>query len=365
MSEAPPAHTEAAPLMQRYASRYSSINRTSMATMAGGDGSVDDDMNMNMNMNISDSEKQMIKQLGEIWVMCEAMRQMQRLSWMHYYYRHVRFNIVPLTMITMASGIMAFLASADLVPGKIKNYLSLSVGILSIFSAAIQSANQEARYDSKAEMHKNAAIGLEKITDSINFIQVDPNSLKDLKNTISGGAIVSGGGGETSLPFGVQQSEHEHNIDEAKTNGVGVGVGVGAGVLPPPPPMKIPNSNDSTNANSLEHSCSTFLQVYQQILDSCQSPIPVKISQTFKMAEFRLEMTLRKEDKEVIKKEYGYLGKQIIHKCLYNEVFCRITDYPGFPWISPSPDKVVTESMKKVENYFQERQVTFERKEEV
>ena len=34
--------------------------------------------------------------------------------------------------------------------------------------------NQEARYDSNAEMHKNAALGLKQISDHIEFIQIDP-----------------------------------------------------------------------------------------------------------------------------------------------------------------------------------------------
>eukprot|EP00551_Chaetoceros_affinis_P011283 CAMPEP_0203674048 /NCGR_PEP_ID=MMETSP0090-20130426/14649_1 /ASSEMBLY_ACC=CAM_ASM_001088 /TAXON_ID=426623 /ORGANISM="Chaetoceros affinis, Strain CCMP159" /LENGTH=233 /DNA_ID=CAMNT_0050539817 /DNA_START=338 /DNA_END=1039 /DNA_ORIENTATION=- len=226
----------------------------------------------------------------------------------------------------MASGIIAFLASSDVVPQADKQYLSLSVGILAIISTAIQTFNQESKYDSKAEMHKNAALGLKKITDNIDFILVSPSMKKHISTE--------------NVHVTPQQSQfgQENNTDSP-----------------------IPQTLES---NEIDNTCTTIIQLYTQVLESCQSQIPLKISQTFHMAKSRLEMTLTKQDKAAILKEYGHFGKQTIHRCLYNEVFCGITNYPGFPFICPQPDKIVKVSMKEVEKCFQRRQVKFFRMDE-
>lgn len=112
---------------------------------------------------LSDDEERRKQIMDEVWLMCEEQRQMHRLAFMYMNYRHFRYHIFPLSIITMISGILAFLSTADMIPSSMKEYLSLSVGILSILSGSIQSINQEARYESKAEMHKNASLGMKKV----------------------------------------------------------------------------------------------------------------------------------------------------------------------------------------------------------
>ena len=277
------------------------------------------------------------KQIMEVYVMCECQRQMHRLSFMYYNTRQFRYNVYPLTVITMLSGVLAFLSTADIIPSDLKDYLSLSVGIPSILSASVQSINQEARYDSKAEMHKNASLGMKRICDQIEFIQVDPQ-LKiyvDVLNQTDG----ENGGGDLSTVLEQPEYFDQNIIDENYNNN---------------------DDDDEKHA----HSHATFRQIYQQCLDSCQSQIPVAISQAFKMAESRLALSLTPQDRAIIKKEFGYMGKQYIHSCLFNEVFCAITDTYFFPMRTPRPQDVVDVAMANVQKCFQHRQITFQRNRE-
>jgi hypothetical protein len=313
-------------------SSYGGIDTSGQAVTVGRGFSHGNRSILSAGFPLSDDQKEKMKQMREIWVMCECQRQMHRLAHMYYAHRQWHFNVLPLTVLTMLSGVMAFLSTADMIPNEFKEYLALSVGILSIFSASFQSMNQEARYDSKAEMHKNAALGMKRITDNIEFIQVDPNlsasvdALKQPKKT-----------GESS--------EFESVPGVAKT-----------------PDEE--ESDDEDDENHHANLCQTFQEVYQQCLDSCQSQIPVQISQAFKMAEARLSMSLTREDKVTINENYGQKGKQIIYRCLYNEVFCAIADYRKFPKSVPRPETVVEKSMVLVEKCFQKKQINFFRKTE-
>ena len=290
----------------------------------------------------SSGDDERLKQIREVWVMCEAQRQMHRLAFMYYSYRQFRYHALPLTIITMMSGIMAFLSTADMIPNFWQEYLALSVGVLSILSASVQSMSQDARFDSKAEMHKNAALGMKRIADQIEFLQVDPAvNMSTLK----------------LFP-----------VEDVPANPQAVPeVGTDADADPTPalsPAADMPelnvneiSDNDNDNANA----CATFKEVYQQCLDSCTSQFPVRISQSFKMAESRLTMSLTKADKKVIKDEYGSLGKQIIFRCLYNEVFVTISEHYLFPFRCLSPEVAVEAAMKKVEKCFQKKQINFVR----
>lgn len=358
----------------------------SSARMRSSHKSLSFSVNRNSLRNLSNSSSKVLtedeerkKQIMEVWVMCEEQRQMHRLAFMYYNYRQYRYHVFPLTVITMFSGIMAFLTTADMIPSSWKQYLSLSVGILSVLSASVQSVNQEARYDSKAEMHKNAgksgktaerilmqptfhytftlileislfpttALGMKRISDQIQFIQVDP-SLKLTLSTVSKDQTENGNDLNGKEP---SNNSHNDNTNNSKHED---------GMTQ----VQLDETQMNEDNEKTAHTSATFKQVYQQCLDSCQSQIPVEISQAFKMAESRLALSLTAEDKATIHKEFGYLGKQIIHSCLFNEVFCATTDTYFFPWKTPRPNDVVEIAMENVSKCFQTRQITFQRAKE-
>ena len=168
--------------------------------------------------------------LTEMWLKCEAQRQMHRLA--HQHFDHLEFWVhsFPLISFTAASGIMAFLSSADAVKAYQKEFLFLTVGILSIVSVAWQQIGKICNYGTRAEMHKNASLGMKKITDNITFNQIDPDAgppkikfssgpaKEKLLNKLSRGeedtevnssAVNSGGS-----PPEISQDEFKNQLDE-------------------------------------------------------------------------------------------------------------------------------------------------------
>lgn len=109
------------------------------------------------------------------------------------------------------------------------------------------------------------------------------------------------------------------------------------------------------------NSVAMFKEVYQQCLESCQSQIPVEIAQAFQMAASRLAVSLTAEDRATIKREFGSYGKNTIHTCLINEIFCAITDSYLFPLRIPRPESIVDVAMNNVEKAFQKEQISFQR----
>ena len=121
----------------------------------------------------SEREKERKKRsIMEIWVMCESHYQMHRLSNLYFADKHYRKYVYPLSSITMLSGIMAFTNSTSILNDRNKEYLSLAVGFTAVLSSFIQNLGQEAKDDTKAEMHKSATLGMKKIADQLEFEQM-------------------------------------------------------------------------------------------------------------------------------------------------------------------------------------------------
>ena len=281
--------------------------------------------------------------------MCEAQYQMHRLSTVYFAYRHKRYYVLPLSILTMASGIMAFVATSSSVNDTIKQYLSLAVGCGAILSTFIQKVGQEAKYEPRSEMHKNASLGMKKITEQLEFYQLEVSYENDCKEDF----------GTNQEPMVTMKKQPQPNNDGDNEND------------PQEDDGKNPNNEmnskkeleeeetlllESEHIQKHEKNSAMFEEMYQQCLESCQSEIPIRIAQAFKMADTRLAVSLTKEDKITIRKEYGYLGKLIVHRCLYNEVFCSISDHEMFPRDIPKPEGVVLKVMKEVESIFQGKQ---------
>jgi hypothetical protein len=85
-----------------------------------------------------DKDSQKINCLFDIWIKCESEHQMHRLAQEYYQFRENLFHFLPVTALTMASGILAFMATSENFDSQTENF-TLWVGILSIVSAAFQS----------------------------------------------------------------------------------------------------------------------------------------------------------------------------------------------------------------------------------
>ena len=112
--------------------------------------------------------------LLNLFITCECQHQMHRLAQEYYAHRDTWLHFLPLTVLTLVSGTLAFLGSSDLIPVVTKEFLSLAVGICSIVSVAIQSCAKHSKYAARSEMHRAAALGMKKLADNATFNQLDP-----------------------------------------------------------------------------------------------------------------------------------------------------------------------------------------------
>lgn len=168
---------------------------------------------------------------------------------------------------------------------------------------------------------------MKKILDQIEFLQVDPNmNVQKLKLTPLNGD-------------GSKQRDIKENGEKKSTD-----------------------YHSKLHVAKHTNICEMFQHLYQQVMDSCNSQIPDPIAQAFLMAPSRLQMKLTHDERENIKKEYQYLGKQIICRSFYLELFNAILRHYLFPFKCPNPDKAVKDSMDKVVRQFRgEDMLMFER----
>ena len=192
--------------------------------------------------------------MREIWFICEAKQQMHILSSVYFSYWYTTYHVLILALLIILSGIVYLLDNTNTIPDTAKQYLSISVGILSMISSFVQSLNQQYKYDSGAEIHKNASLGMKKITDQIGFLQVNPT-----RDDVSKVQLTSGNG-----PYNNKEDKNKNS--EGKETAAPINTG-----------------KDNIDIDS--ETFVLFTQVYHHCLESCQYQIPVKVSQAFNMVE--------------------------------------------------------------------------------
>ena len=238
------------------------------------------------------------ERLLQIWILCEAQYQQHRLAHEYYAYRSFYFNFLPLGFVTTATGIISFLSTSGVMSPDAKEWLCLTVGILSITSVALQSAAQESKYRSRSEIHLNASLGMKKLKEEIDFHLVDPNIEVD-----------------PDLNYGDDSStQTEQKIKK--------------GVV------------------------ETYRQIFIQVLDSCKSQVPIKVSQAFLLVESRLSMSLSTVERDILEKTHGYMIDETIAGNWYTELFAEISNSFMWPLMVPEPEKVLMASLDQVVTNF-------------
>jgi len=178
------------------------------------------------NTKTSKATKRLLSQYN----LCESQRQMHRLSYDHLRFLDFWTNTFILTIITMVSGLMAFIASSNLDLSINKEVLSAIVGSFSVLSVAIQKFAKIANFGSRADMHGQVAIGMKRLCDEIE------SDITENPNEVAG-------------------STDNSQSDEGAKKGI-----------------------------------QTYREMYHMCLDSCNSTIPLKIQQAFSHADKRFSL---------------------------------------------------------------------------
>lgn len=252
------------------------------------------------------------KILLDLYTKSEYQRQMHRLADDYYKKRDTWLHFVPLTFVTFTSGTLGFLSTSDFFNEKIKDLFSLIVGVLAIISVVIQSCAKN--YAIRCEMHKTAAVQLKKLSDTISFFQIMPPFHKE-SGPIDDHDIQVVSSNTTQIHDSIHRKSGEGMCDPCRTLG---------------------NTPGAENAEG-------FRMVYQQILDSCNSTIPIEVSQTFSLIDCRFSILLK--NRFAIQKIEETLniraekGECILRVAAYNELYSELSF--GWPWISLRPDSAV------------------------
>jgi len=226
--------------------------------------------------------------LFDLWIKCESQRQQHRLS--AEYFQHWEFwaSFVPLTCLTSIIAIASFLVGTDLFDQTLKNYVSIGVGVIASISIAVQNYANDNKYATRNAMHEQTAMSLKKLADAIEFAKIDPKQNLNWKRDKY----------DTSLIDENYVEKYVHFADEF----------------------------------------SACRQVYDQCLLSCDSALPLRISQPFLLVESRLAMGLRdRKFQEKVRDKLGGRqddpdGRLTIYESAYDEIFCSISNAKGWPW---------------------------------
>jgi hypothetical protein len=91
------------------------------------------------------------------------------------YYRVMNLKmVIPSLVMTSVAGIISFISSSD-ISNDTKNYLSISVGIVSSLSALIQSVNTNMGFSTRCEIFQKCADEYTKLITKVEFELLAPN----------------------------------------------------------------------------------------------------------------------------------------------------------------------------------------------
>ena len=100
-----------------------------------------------------------------------------------YYEKKSRYIVIPTIVITSISGIGSFLSTSNIFNDQQKLIISISVGVFGSLASLLQTCQSNLKFDTKAEMFRNAAEQYENLLTKINFEKINPNE-KDFINKL-------------------------------------------------------------------------------------------------------------------------------------------------------------------------------------
>ncbi|GFH52890.1 hypothetical protein CTEN210_09366 [Chaetoceros tenuissimus] len=281
--------------------------------------------------NDAETKKKKLRQIMKLYVMCDKHYRMHFLSSMYFKHKEMWTHTVPLTLITLASGILAFVGSSrDDQCSSVTKILTLIVGSLSIVSVAIQQMGKMFQYATRAKMHNNCAAGMKDLKQNIKFNLIDP------ENT---GTIQSIGApkrdGSTSNP------------EDNSTVG-----------------SWLKNDEKINEDNRIEK----YRELFMQCSSSCTSTIPIQIDAVYALVDARFAIDLQgavavKELKRHFTDIHGdnHLLDLRMMAEMNTELFCQIVNTKRvtcfrwckfWPWSIVDADRAYELALSKVQDMY-------------
>lgn len=308
-------------------------------------------------------------QLEALKVKVQREHQMHRLAAAHFKAYQLWFLLMPAALLTMLSGILAFLATSSMIGTNTKTFMTLVVGLLSLGSVFIQTINDKLNFGGRGTMHAGAVLDLKQVKDQLEFKQIND---------------ITGGGKKPRVSPKKATDDPAIGADQKPATGV------------PKPTTGAPSSNitDELEKGALSgKTVDTYNEIYVQIQSSCKSAVPLRIQQAFAMADSMLLSTLAanaddstlmhdvndwvapscaishalfsdefvsarllkfKRAPRVIAGDAPFARRRppcrfnSVRAMLYDHIYCDIAASPGFPIRLPNPHLVVSRVLEEI-----------------
>jgi len=223
----------------------------------------------------------------ELFVTCQSKLSMHQLTHEHLSFRQYWIFTIPIAILTMISGIMAFLASSEMFSANTNTILSATVGCLAAVGGFFQSLSGSCKYGERATMHLSASEDLKALCDNLELLQTEASQMSQDDR---------------------QKAEHIDTI-------------------------------------------ATIRSKYQQCIQGCKSEIPLRIDDAYKKIDSEMAMTWTrkaKDDLETGEDGINNVG-HILMEAAYHEVATQITCSFQWPmYISGEINAIIKISMDNI-----------------
>ncbi len=266
--------------------------------------------------------KEMIKQ------QCHFAFAKHRLASIHFASLYFWTFTLPAALISMANGILAFLATAGLFSTRVNEWLNVIVGSLSFFIVFLQTISAQLDFDNRAKMHRNTATDLRDLRE-------------DLENSVnrSRAMIIFGGGDVESSQPPESNGNHDHANEDVNPTGANDEIGK----------EDVPSEDKKgEHKGSLENILDVIQKRYIQCLKGNKSTLPVAITDAFNVLDSRLNATMSRTGHKQLYELYGSEYNNIVYFHACDDLVLRFTSYRLWPLFLPDAKTVVDKTMEEL-----------------
>lgn len=225
---------------------------------------------------------------------CESTLGKHRLAAIHLAYKQFWIFTIPMALLAMASGILAFLATANLFDDRTNQLLNVYVGTFAFIVVFLQTPDQQLKFDTRADMHEAAAIELRDLRDELQNIIIRSGVMMRDRSGIAGG--------------------------------------------------------DDEEEESLKQMCMDIQQKYGQCLKSCKSTVPMPINNAFDELDTRLDVSLTYSGHKKLCDRFGENYHNKLFFQAYNNLNQQFTSTYLWPLRLPNAEEAVNNVMKHLRN---------------
>jgi len=233
--------------------------------------------------------------------------------------RQFWFFTVPQALLTMLSGILAFLATTDLLNATAKIVTNTIVGSISGVVVFLQTMSGNCNYGTRAAMHGSTAIDLRDLRDDLVLLKQKLELIESRTLTQK----LTDASSQTSAAAGTNDTMGGNEDENTDDQGGG-------------------NFNDIQTR-------------FKQSLSGCKSTVPMPISEAFHGLQSDMLMKQSKKSMDYLFNIYqiGHFNEYIELKA-FDMLAGEIMHYPLYPLYLPNSEKMVEETMDRLKKEIHE-----------